>query len=266
MKSTSRTSDIARQTAVLIAAIATIAYNGLSQALPIGGRTSADVSNAYPTYFTPANYAFAIWGVIYLLLFAYGIYQALPAQRENPNARRIGWLFVINCILNCVWITLFQYDQILLSLVVIIGMLLSLIAIYLRLNVGHVSVSTADRWLLHLPFSVYMGWVSVATIANVAVLGVAQNWGDLFGIAAPNWAAIMLGVAALVGLLMASIRRDVAYIAVFVWAFVAIINKQSATPVVVTTALIAVLVLLAGLAASLLLNRRKPQNLIQVHT
>src|SRR5690349_16067693 len=131
-QATSKTSDTVRQAAVLLAAITTIAYNGLSQAIPIGGRTSADVSNSYPTYFTPANYAFAIWGVIYLLLFAYSIYQALPAQRENPNARRIGWMFVLNCVLNCVWITLFQYDQILLSLVVIIGMLLSLIAIYLR--------------------------------------------------------------------------------------------------------------------------------------
>ena len=178
---------------VLIATLATIAFNGISQSLPIGGRTSADVSNMYSTYFTPANYAFAIWGVIYLLLFAYSIYQALPSQRANPNARRIGWLYVLSCVLNCLWITLFQYDQILISLIVIVGLLLSLIGIYLRLNVGRASVSTADRWLLQLPFSVYVGWLSVATIANVAVLGAAQNWGDLFGIAAPTWAAIMLG-------------------------------------------------------------------------
>ncbi len=261
-QSTSRTTDIVRQAVVLLATLATIAFNGISQSLPIGGRTSADVSNTYATYFTPANYAFAIWGIIYLLLLAYSIYQVLPSQRENPDARRIGWLYVLSCVLNCLWITLFQYDQILVSLIVIVGLLLSLIGIYLRLNVGRASVSAADRWLLHLPFSVYLGWLSVATIANVAVLGVAQNWGDLFGIAAPNWAAIMLGVATVVGLLMAITRRDVGYIAVFVWAFLAIINKQSDVQVVATTALIAVIVLLVGLAASLLLNRRKPRNLV----
>ena len=212
---------------MLLATLATIAFNGISQSLPIGGRTSADISNTYATYFTPANYAFAIWGVIYLLLFAYSVYQALPSQRTNPNARRIGWLYVLSCVLNCLWITLFQYDQILISLIVIVGLLLSLIGIYLRLNVGRANVSRADRWLLQLPFSVYLGWLSVATIANVAVLGVAQNWGDLFGIAAPTWAAIMLGVATVVGLLMAITRRDVGYIAVFVWAFLAIVNKQS---------------------------------------
>ena len=261
-QSTSKTSDIVRQALVLIATIATIAFNGISQSLPIGGRTSADVSNTYTTYFTPANYAFAIWGVIYLLLLAYSIYQALPSQRENPSARRIGWLYVLSCVLNCLWITLFQYDQILISLIVIVGLLLSLIGIYLRLDVGRTRVSAADRWLLHLPFSVYLGWLSVATIANVAVLGVAQNWGDLFGIAAPTWSAIMLGVATLVGLLMAITRRDVGYIAVFIWAFVAIINKQSEVQVVATTALIAVIVLLVGLASSLLLSRRSPQNLV----
>ena len=261
-QSTSKTSDIVRQVVVLIATIATIAFNGISQSLPIGGRTSADISNTYTTYFTPANYAFAIWGVIYLLLLAYSIYQALPSQRENPSARRIGWLFVLSCVLNCLWITLFQYDQILVSLIVIVALLVSLIVIYLRLNVGRASVSASDRWLLHLPFSVYLGWLSVATIANVAVLGAAQNWGDLFGIAAPIWAAIMLAVATLLCLLMAFTRRDVGYVAVLVWAFVAIINKQSEVQVVATTALIAVIVLLAGLAASLFLNHRRSQNLV----
>ncbi|MEO8396557.1 MAG: TspO/MBR family protein [Chloroflexota bacterium] len=261
-QSQSKSADILRQLLVLIAAVVTIAFNGLSQALPIGGRTSADISNAYSTYFTPANYAFAIWGVIYALLLAYGIYQALPAQRENPNARKIAWLFILSCLLNCLWITLFQYDQILMSLLVIVGFLLSLIGIYMRLDVGRANVSAADRWLLHLPFSVYLGWLCVATIANVSVLGVSQNWGDLLGIAAPSWAAIMVGVATLLGLILIITRRDVGLVLVFVWAFAAIIQKQSATPVVTTTALVAEIVLVVSLGVSLLMNRRKPQNLI----
>lgn len=262
VQSTSKTADLLRQALVLAAVIATIVFNGISQTLPIGGRTSADISNTYSTYFTPANYAFAIWGVIYLLLLGYGIFQALPSQRENPTARRIGWLFVGSCILNCLWITLFQYDQIFISLIVIVGLLLSLIAIYVQLGFGRKGASTVERWLLHLPFSVYLGWLSVATIANVAVLGAAQSWGNLFGIAEPTWAAIMLGVATVLGLIVVITRRDAAYVAVFVWAFIAIVNKQTETPVVTTTALIAVAILLVGTAASLLLSRRKPQNLV----
>jgi tryptophan-rich sensory protein len=261
-QSNSKRTDMLRQALVLLAAIATIAFNGLSQSLPIGGRTSADVSNQYTTFFTPANYAFAIWGVIYLLLMGHAIYQALPSQRANPNARKIGWLFILSCVLNCAWITLFQYDQILISAVVIVAFLLTLIAIYVRLDIGRARVSTADRLLLHLPFSVYLGWLSVATIANISVLGVAQRWGDLFGIAAPTWAAIMLVVATLLGLIMAVTRRDVGFVLVLVWAFTAIINKQSATPVVTTTASVTVIVLLVVLVGSILFRMRRSQTLM----
>src|SRR4051812_17566431 len=230
-QSTSKSADTLRQILVLVAAIATIAYNGVSQAIPVGGNTSADISNQYPTYFTPANYAFSIWGIIYLLVLSYAIYQVLPAQRENPEARKIGWLFILTCVLNCVWITLFQYNQIFLSVIVIVAFLLTLIAIYVRLDIGRAKVSTADRWLLHLPFSVYLSWLCVATIANIAVFGVAQNWSDPLGIAAPTWAAIMIVVATLIGLVIATTRRDIGFVLVLVWAFIAIINKQSGTPV-----------------------------------
>jgi hypothetical protein len=265
-QSNSKAADILRQALVLLAAIATVIFNGISQSLPIGGRTSADISNMYTTFFTPANYAFAIWGVIYTLLLLYAVYQALPSQRANPYMRKIGWLFIVSCVLNMAWITLFQYDQILISVGVIIAFLLTLIAIYVRLDSGRANASTADRLLLLLPFSVYLGWLSVATIANISVLGVAQNWGNPLGIAAPTWAAIMLVVATLVGLIMAVTRRDVAYVLVFVWAFTAIINKQSATPVVTTTALIAVITLLIVLAVSMLLHGRRTQSLVPSRT
>lgn len=261
-RSPSQSSDIVRQALVLIAAIATFAFNFLSQALPVGGRTSAEVSNTYSTFFTPANYAFAIWGLIYILLMGFAIYQALPAQRENVYLRKIGWLFILSCILNMGWITLFQYDQILISAGVIVAFLVTLIAIYVRLDGLRANASTAERAFLLLPFSVYLGWLSVATIANIAVLGVSLGWGDLLGVAAPTWAAIMLVVATLVGLLVAVTRRDAAYIGVFVWAFTAIISKQTAAPVVTTTALVTVIALVAVLAVSILLRARRPQNLM----
>jgi tryptophan-rich sensory protein len=260
-KTHSPATDTLRQVLVLVAAVTTIAFNGISQAIPVGGRTSADVSNLYSTFFTPANYAFSIWGVIYLLLIAFAVYQMLPAQRNNSNARKVGWLFILSCILNCGWIVLFQSDQILLSTFVIVAFLLTLIAIYVRLGIGSAHVSTADRWFVHLPFSVYLGWLSVATIANISVLGVAQKWGDLLGIAAPTWAAIMLVVATMVGLIIAITRHDVGFVMVFVWAFIAIINKQAATPVITTTALITVTVLIVALAGSILFNHRRRQHI-----
>jgi len=265
-QSNSRTSDITRQVLVLLATLVTIAFNSISQALPIGGRTSADVSNQYTTFFTPANYAFAIWGVIYLLLLAFSIYQALPSQRQNPAMRRIGWLYILSCVLNCAWITLFQYDQILISVIVIVAFLLTLIAIYVRLDMSRAQASTRERLLLHLPFSVYLGWLCVATIANISVLGVAQNWGNLLGIAAPVWAAIMLVVATVVGLIFAVTRRDVGFVMVFVWAFTAIISKQTATPVVTTTAAIMGAVLLIGLVGGLMFSHRPQRTLVPSRT
>lgn len=259
-----RTADIIRQIQVVVATIFTIAFNGISQALPIGNQTSADVSNRNMTFFTPANYAFSIWGVIYLLLLVYAVYQALPAQRTNPNARKIAWPFILSCVLNCVWITLFQYNQFVLSVIVIVAFLLSLMYIYVTLNIGHAQVSNGERWALHVPFSVYLGWLSVATIANISVLGVANNWGDLFGIAQPTWAAIMLVVATLVGIILAVTRRDVAYVLVFVWAFTAIVSKQAATPIVANTAVAMVIVLLVVLVGSIFLNMRRGQPLVPI--
>jgi len=261
-QSESNMKDTLRQGVVVLASIVTIAFNGVSQSIPIGGHTSADISNKYTAFFTPANYAFAIWGVIYLLLILFSIYQALPAQRQNLNARKVGWLFVLSCVLNCTWITLFQYDQILPSVVLIIAFLLTLITIYVRLDIGRATVSTADRWLLHLPFSIYLGWLSVATIANIAVLGIAQNWGDPLGLAAPTWAAIMLVAATSIGVILAITRQDAGFVLVLVWAFIAIINKQAASPVITTTAQIAVIVLLVTLAGSILFHYRRSRNLM----
>ena len=226
-----------------------------SQALPIGGQTSADVSNRFPTFFTPANYAFAIWGVIYALLLAFGVYQALPSQRDNRDARAVRAPVIATCILNCLWITLFQFTLLLPSVIVIVAFLIALIVIYRRLDVGRSNMRALDRWFIHLPFSVYLGWLCVATIANVALFGVASRWGDLFGVPAPVWSAIMIAVATVLGLIFATTRRDVGYVLVLIWAFVAIVNKQADTAIVSTTASIAAVLLAVVLAASLVRGR-----------
>src|SRR5687768_346813 len=176
----------------LIALLVVLAVNFLAEALPLNGLTSAQIANRYPDllYF-PANYAFSIWSVIYAFLIAFGIYQVLPAQRNNPHLQRIGWLFVVSCVFNAAWLISFHYLQFAISMVMMIALLITLIAIYWRLGVGVEPVSRATKWLIHVPFSLYLGWITAATITNAAYVLTDAGWGG-FGIEAQTWAIVML--------------------------------------------------------------------------
>jgi benzodiazapine receptor len=245
--------DILRQAVNLLATVVTITINGLANALPINGQTTGEISDRFDVYFVPAGYVFSIWGLIYLALIAFAVYQALPAQRENPHLRRIGYLFALSCVANSAWIFLWHYELFELTLVAMFGLLLSLIAIYLRLDIGRARVSTAEKWLVHVPFSIYLGWITVATIANVTSVLYYLNW-DGWGIRPEMWAVIMLVVGAGIASAVSISRGDVAYVLVIVWAFVGIAVKHAATPMVAVTAglmaLIVALTLLVGVPRS----------------
>jgi benzodiazapine receptor len=234
--------DYLRQFAVIVVTLATIAVNGLATGLPLNGQSTGEISDRFPSLFTPAGYVFSIWGVIYLGLLAYMVYQALPAQRTNPRLRAIGWLYVISGVANSVWIFLWHYNQFALSLVVMLVLLASLIVIYQRLSPWRAAVTAGERWTTHIPFSIYLGWITVATVANAATVLLDIGWdGGFFPPMA--WSLAMIAVATLIGLFFAMIKRDVAYVAVLVWAFAGIAVKQSATPPVVYGAVIAAIVL-----------------------
>ncbi len=244
--------DMIRQGVNVVVLVGTLIVNGMANALPLNGQTSAEIANRLPILFVPANYVFSIWGVIYLFLIGFGIYQALPSQRENPLLRRIGYLFALSSIFNSSWLFLFHYEQFPLSMVVMVGLLLTLIAIYVRIGIGKTAVNNRDKWLVQIPFSIYLGWITVATVANAAYVLYAANW-DGFGISGPIWAAIMLVVATGITLRIIIERADVAYTAVIVWAFTGIVVKQAGTPLVAVTAgLMTVIVILA------LITRRTP--------
>jgi benzodiazapine receptor len=227
--------DTLRQAVNVLAVLATIAINGLANALPLNGQTTGEISDRFQVYFVPAGYVFSIWGLIYLALVAFAVYQALPAQRDNPRLRRIGTLFALSCLANVAWLFLWHYEVFPLTLVAMVALLLSLIAIYLWLEIGRAHVSAAEKWLAHVPFSIYLGWITVATIANATSLLDYLNWGG-WGISPEVWTVIMLvagtAIAAAVGLT----RGDVAYMLVIVWAFVGIAVKHAGTPVVATAA------------------------------
>ncbi len=186
--------DLIRQIITVLSFLLTLTANGLANALPLNGLTTAEISNSFPVLFTPANYVFAIWGVIYLGLTVFVVYQALPSQRENPRLRRLGYWFSLGNVANAIWIFAWHYLNFPATEVFMLLLLTALIIAYRRLDIGRSTVSRAGRWLVNLPFSIYLGWISVATIANTAILLYDLGW-DGFGIAAPVWTAIMLLVA-----------------------------------------------------------------------
>lgn len=247
--------DTLRQSANVIALLATVIINALANSLPLNGKTTGEISDRFEVYFVPAGYVFIIWGVIYLGLVAFAFYQALPAQRENPRLRRVGYFFVWSCLANVVWLFLWHYEVFGLTVVAMLALLLSLIVIYLRLEIGRQQVSRAETFLLNVPFSIYLGWISVATIANATSLLDYLNW-DGWGLRPEAWFMIMIAAAVAIGAGMALTRNDAAYLLVFIWAFSGIAVKHAATTSVATTAWVATiaiaLLLIIGAA-----NRRR---------
>jgi hypothetical protein len=236
--------DIVRQVVNVLATLMIIVLNVLASALPLNGQTTGEISDRFDVYFVPAGYVFSIWGLIYLALIAFAVYQALPAQRDNPRLRRVGYLYALSCVANVAWLFLWHYEFFELTLVAMVALLLLLIAIYLRLGIGRSRVSNAEKWLVRVPFSIYLGWITVATIANVTSLLDYLNWGG-WGISPEAWAVVMLVAGAVIASAVSITRGDIAYVLVIVWAFVGIAVKHSDTPIVAVTAIVmAVLVAL----------------------
>jgi hypothetical protein len=232
----------------MLAFVVTVLVNAGANALPLNGRTAGEISDSLPSYFTPAGYTFSIWSLIYLSLLGYTVYQLLPAQRERPFQSQIGWLFVANCIANSGWIFAWHFGFYTLSVFIMLAILTTLIAIYIRLGNGLPGrdVPTAERYLVHFPFSLYLGWITVATIANIASVSAYLGW-DGFGIPGPVWSAIMMGVAVVVAGLLLFNRRDFAFAGVLVWALFGIRSAFADIPLIATVAVIAA-ILIVGLA------------------
>jgi benzodiazapine receptor len=189
-----------------------------------------------------------------LILFA--IYQVLPSQRDNPRLSKIGYWFTLSCIANIVWLFLWHFLQFPLTIIAMLVLLISLLVIYLQLGIGRVQVSILERWMVHVPFSIYLGWISVATIAN------ATDWLDFlkwntWGIAPQIWAVILLAIAMLLSSMMSFRRGNVAYALVIAWAFIGIALKQAATPLVAIAAWVATGVVLIDMVAGAFLHGRK---------
>jgi benzodiazapine receptor len=249
-------SDVVRQWMNVIAYLATLVTNFLANALPFNDLSTGEISDQFDVFFVPAGYAFSIWGLIYLGLGAFTVYQALPAQRENPRLRKVGYWFVVSCAANIAWLFFWHYELFPWSLVAMITILASLIVIYLRLGTGRSRTTAAERWFLRVPFSIYLGWISVATIANVSDVLYALDWNG-WGIQPDVWAVILLAIGVGLALAMSFSRGDAAYLLVFTWAFAAIGVKHAENTLVATAAWIASGAALGLALVGALLTRRR---------
>jgi hypothetical protein len=246
--------DTVRQFANALSVVLALTVNILAAALPLNGQNTGEISDRFEVFFVPAGYVFSIWGLIYIGWIAFATYQFTSAQKENPRLQRLGYWFALSGVLNAAWLFCWHYNLFGLSVLVMLALLGTLIVSYLKLDVGRTIVSAVENWSVDIPFSVYLAWISVATIANITDYLYYIGWNG-FGIALQTWAVIMLVVASLLGLGMALTRRDAGFLVVFVWAFAGIALKQAAAPLVAYSAWAATLVAL-GLAVYSLARRR----------
>src|SRR5688572_7967780 len=187
-----------RQILVPIATIGVIFVNYLAGTGRINNVTPEVISGKYPTIITPAGYAFAIWSLIYLGMIGFSIYQLLPSQTDNPRFRAIRTVYILNCVANCAWIYLWHHEMIVAALGVIFLLLATLIYINIKLQ----NTETATEMLLSkIPFSIYFGWVTVASILNATIALV------YLGVSTTDFTAQVLGaslivIAVILGILM----------------------------------------------------------------
>ena len=251
----STTSSTALRYANIVFFVLTVIMNSLAGSTKIiGGRNTADVSNAYSTLITPAGYVFAIWGVIYIFLGVFVVYQALPSQKGKEYLNKISWLFILSSIVNIAWLFMWQYEYLSLSVLLIFALLATLIAIYVRLGIGKSNAILREKLAVHLPFSVYLGWITVASIADVAATLVSYNWNG-FGISPSTWAILVVAVALVITMLMLATRKDIAYALVIIWALVGIGVNHTGNQTVVVLIEVASALVAVALVATLLVNR-----------
>lgn len=213
----------------LAAFIGVVAVNALANILPINGINTGALSDSYPNLFVPAGLTFSIWGVIYLLLALFSVYQLIMVLkgRESKSMEAVGILFIVSSLANIAWIFAWHYLLTGLSLVIMLILLVSLAALYGRLYLIRPMAKTSEKFFIHLPFSIYFGWITVAIIANITAVLVDINW-QRFGLSEQFWTVAVIVAAVLIFLYVLFSRQDIFYTLVGVWALYGIYIKRTA--------------------------------------
>ena len=261
-----RTSLLPTKILGVIGFIIVITINTLANTLPINGKTTGEISDMYPNLFVPAGLTFAIWGVIYLFLLMYTLYQTgiftKHSSREIERIRGIGGLYFLSCIANAAWILCWHYNMILASVAVMLVLLITLILIYNKTRLGK-AASNKEKVFLSAPFSLYLGWITVATIANITAFLVSIGWNAL-GIDPEYWTVAVIVVAVIITLIVQKLHRDVLFSSVVIWAFIGIIIRhvdtyKSQYPIIISTVGLGIIVVFIG-AIFMSLKRRARSN------
>ncbi len=199
-----------------------IFMNILANALPLFGRGTGEVSELYPTLVTPAGYVFAIWGLIYLGLLAYSAAQFISPLADDSLPDRIAWPLIVSNVANVSWLLFWHSLNIYWTVPVMLVLLVSLIVAYLIARRGRPErPSVLELWAVRAPLGLYLGWISVATIANVSNALQAAGWNG-WGVPAEWWGVIVLVVGAALAFSGLVRERDCVFAGVFVWAFAGI--------------------------------------------
>jgi hypothetical protein len=210
------------------------------------------VSDEYPTYVVPAGYAFSIWSVIFALSIAYAVWQALPAQAGNPLLRRVGWLTAAAFAGSTFWQFAFPSGQYALSVLLIVTTLVTLALAVARTAPRRGSLSAAERLLVWITCGVYLGWITVATVANVAQALAAGGVSEL-GLGGAAWGMVMLIAAALIASFVTLRTGNGGYPLAVIWALVAVFVARRGPPAVTQDATVAYVALGAAAVVALAL-------------
>lgn len=212
-----------------IAFLAVIVTNALANILPLNGQTTGEISNRILVLFTPAGYVFSIWSIIYLLLAIWIIAFWVNLRKGQIPSSKIALFFILSCIFNISWLLLWHYEFFIWSIVAMLGYLVALIALHLQYS------NSERKFTERLPISVNMGWISVATIANISFVLTYHNWSG-WGLSDQLWTVIMLTVATALALHIRFHHFDIPFALVFIWAFIGIAVKHGTGEMLVTTA------------------------------
>jgi translocator protein len=226
--------------------------------MEVTGPSMGAISGRYPTYVVPAGYAFSIWSLIFALALAYAIWQALPRQRENLLLRRVGWFTASAFAASSVWMLVFQRLLFALSLAVMLWLLASLIGVVARLYQYGKTLSKVEQWLIHVTFSIYLGWITAATVANVGQVLAAFEWSG-WGVRAEIWGVLALSAAGTIAsAVTVAMKGNAPYALTVIWAMIAVAVNQFTRSVPTNSTTVGVtaigVALLVGITA--LINRR----------
>ncbi len=255
MEPTTKKSAVILASVNLVLFLGVLTINGLASALPINGRDTGQLADMYPNLFVPAGITFAIWGIIYLLLLGFVVNQLVLAVKSKTSgllSAQGSRILGINFLFNMAWILAWHYEMVGLSVLIMLGLLLTLIYLF-RETDGFSLTKTGSVILVQIPVSVYLGWISVATIANVTSWLVDLNWTG-FGISPVAWTITLILVGALLAVLMLNLRKNIAYAAVVVWAYIGIVLKRMAVEPVETSIIYTVYIVLAILVIYILVT------------